>query len=118
MSEEHDASDTEKEIGPSVSLNTLKKKKLLQKSMKCALEESSERLLPKSLAQDIKLFEATQQRSAFLEDMFKAIMSVKPTSVESERCFSVGGAFVTKVRSRLSDSALSALISLKMFFKN
>ena len=52
-----------------------------------------------------------------LQTLFQALMTAKPTSVEFERTFSVGGGFATKIRSRLSDKSLSALVMLKAYFK-
>ena len=83
-----------------------------------AVEEPADRDLPKTLKEDFKLFEATKKRSEYLENLFNAVMTAKPTSVESERSFSVGGGFATKIRSRLSDKSLSALVMLKMYFKS
>ena len=60
----------------------------------------------------------SKKRSEYLENLFNAVMTAKPTSVESERSFSVGGGFATKIRSRLSDKSLSALVMLKMYFKS
>ena len=70
------------------------------------------------LTQDFKLFEATKKRSERLDKLFQALLTTKPTSVESERSFSAGGSFCTKIRSRMNDNTLSALISLKHYFKH
>ena len=48
---------------------------------------------------EFKLFEATKQRSSKLDRLCSALMTIKPTSVESERAFSMAGLFVTKIRS-------------------
>ena len=89
----------------------------LNKAIAEATAEQDEHLLPTSLAQDFKMYEATKKRTEHLEILFQSLMSVKPTSVESERTFSIGGGFATKVRSRMSDETLSALVTLKTFFK-
>ena len=70
-----------------------------------------------TLTPDFKMFEATGKRTDKLESVFQALMTVKPTSVESERAFSLGGSFCTKIRSRMGVDTLSALVSLKMHFK-
>ena len=62
---------------------------------------------------DFKLFESQKMRSKFLENIHQALLTVKPTSVESERAFSTSGSFSTKIRSRMSDDCLSALVALK-----
>ena len=77
--------------------------------------EKPGRPFPKSLAQDFKMFEATKVRTEFLETLCQSMKTAKPTSVESERSFSVGGGFSTKLRSRLEEKTLSALVFLKMF---
>ena len=99
------------------SQEMLTKKELLQKAMENAMTEKPGRPLPKSLAQDFKMFEATKVRTEFLETLCQSMKTAKPTSVESERSFSVGGGFSTKLRSRLGDKTLSALVFLKMFLR-
>jgi hypothetical protein len=66
---------------------------------------------------DFKLFESQKMRSKFLENIYQALLTVKPTSVESERAFSTSGSFSTKIRSRMSDDCLSALVALKGRFR-
>ena len=62
--------------------------------------------------------EVTNKRSERLDKLFQALLTTKPTSVESERSFSAGGSLCTKIRSRMNDNTLSALISLKQYFKH
>jgi len=45
-------------------------------------------------------------------------MTIKLTSVESERAFAAAGLYATEIRSRLGDETLDALCLLKMYFKN
>ena len=73
--------------------------------MKDAFLEQPGRKVPKSIAQYLKMFEVTRERTEIVEAVYQAVLSAEPTSVESERSFSVGGGFATKVRSRLSDRA-------------
>ena len=56
-----------------------------------------------SFLQEFNFYEKSCQRSERLELLYQALRSVKPTSVESERCFSGLGQFLTKFRTRLSD---------------
>ena len=52
-----------------------------------------------------------------LKKLYKAIGSIPPSSVESERIFSITGSFVTKVRSSLGDESIDALVFLKKYYK-
>ena len=44
-------------------------------------------------------------------------MTIKPTSVEAKRAFSALGFFVTKLRNRMSDKTLDALITMRQHHK-
>lgn len=63
-----------------------------------------------------QLFELTKKRTQNLELLYKVLLSVKPTSTDSERVFSTAGNFVTKSRNRLSDYSLHAVVFLKALF--
>ena len=66
---------------------------------------------------ETKLFEANGERTQNLEFLYQALMTGKPTSVESERCFSNAGVFATKVRPRLGDRSLCDLVFLRVYFQ-
>jgi hypothetical protein len=51
-----------------------------------------------------------------LEKLFKALKTFPPTSIEAERAFSSAGIFITKLRNRLSQTTIDALMFLKHFF--
>ena len=53
------------------------------------------------------------ERPKYLELLYKALKTIKPTSVEPERAFSAMGFFVTKIRNRMSDKTLDALITMR-----
>ena len=55
------------------------------------------------------------ERPKYLDLLFKALKTIKPTSVEAERAFSAMGWFVTKIRNRMSDKTLDALISMRQY---
>ena len=57
------------------------------------------------------------ERPKHLELLYKALKTIKPTSVESERAFSAMGFFVTKIRSSMSDKTLDALITMRQHYK-
>lgn len=80
-------------------------------------EEASAMVLSKSIIKkEFLLFEQTGKRSPNLESLYKALLSVKPTSTENERVFSISGNVVNKIRNRLSDKAINALVFLKAYF--
>ncbi|KAG5682939.1 hypothetical protein PVAND_012257 [Polypedilum vanderplanki] len=68
----------------------------------------------KWLKQEFTLFKNTGERTENFEKLYKAILCIRPTSTDVERVFSVSNNFCTKVRSRLSDKSLNALV----FFLN
>ena len=68
------------------------------------------------IKQEMKLLEATEKRPGKLEQLFKALLSIPPTSVEAERVFSAAGLFTTKLRSRLSDKSVNALCFLRSHY--
>ena len=59
--------------------------------------------------------EVTGEKTMKLKQIYKALLSVKPTSTEYERAFSVAGSFKTKVRNKLLPHKLSQLW-LKNFY--
>ena len=52
-----------------------------------------------------------------LNKLFIALQSIPPTSVESERAFSITGQFATKLRTKLADNTLNSLVFLKASYK-
>ena len=52
-----------------------------------------------------------------LELLFKALKTIKPTSVESERAFSAMGFFAPKIRNRMGDKTLDALITMRQHYQ-
>ena len=73
--------------------------------------------LNKWLKSEFTLFKNTGQRPENLQKLLNAILSIKPTSIDVERVFSVCGSFCTKIRSRLSDKSIQALVFLKYYYK-
>ena len=65
------------------------------------------------IKQKMKLLEATEKRPRKLEQLFKALLTIPPRSVEAKRTFSAAGLFATKLRSRISDKSISALSFLR-----
>lgn len=69
------------------------------------------------LKKDFDLYISSGKRTPNLDLLHNALGTIMATSTESERTFSVSGNFATKIRSRLSDKSLSALVFLKHYFK-
>ena len=57
------------------------------------------------------------ERPKYLELLFKALKTIKPTSVEAERAFSAMGFFVTKLRNRMGDETLDGLITMRKYYQ-
>lgn len=69
------------------------------------------------LKRELQRFRRTSVRGPKLEMMMMNLKTIQVTSVESERSFSIGGRFCTKLRSRLGDNILSSLTMLHFYFK-
>ena len=69
----------------------------------------------KWIKQEFILFKNTGKRTENLQKLYEALLSIKPTSTDVERVFSVSSGFCTKIRSRLSDKSLTALVFLKNY---
>jgi hypothetical protein len=70
-----------------------------------------------SLKREMAVFEANGTRPVSLERVYRALLTLPPTSVEAERSFSAAGFFVTKMRSSLSDDAIDMLCFLRSYLK-
>ena len=88
----------------------------IDKSISLFMTPSSSKIDSENLIQDLKIFEATGSRSDRLDILHKALLSLKPTSTDCERAFSIKGIFKNKTRNRLSSTKLNWLIWLKNFF--
>ena len=67
---------------------------------------------------EYNFIDVSQDIPLLLRKLFNALKCISPTSVESERAFSITGQFVTKLRTKLDDDTLSSLVFLKAFYKN
>ena len=68
------------------------------------------------IKKEIAVFQDTGERPAKIELIYRALLTLPPTSVEAERAFSAAGLFVTKLRSRLNDNTLNVLCFLRSHF--
>jgi hypothetical protein len=60
--------------------------------------------------------EATSKRTKDLDILFNALKAIKPSSVASERVFSVSGNFLSKIRTRLSHRSVDILRFFEIIF--
>ena len=89
----------------------------MKNSINKFLEEPAENITnPKILRAEFSLFEATHKRTKNLDLLFDALKTIKPSSVPSERVFSIAGNFVSKIRTRPSHRSVDILCFLKSYF--
>lgn len=101
---------------------TLKEKLQLEieNSMKIMSPEAlNENHFSKIVKKEMNLYESSNStRSYNLEQAYKYLLTIPPTSIEPERAFSAAAYMCNKFRSRLGDETLDALIFLRSYFRN
>lgn len=70
-----------------------------------------------SIDSEIKLFVSGGIRGTYLQAAYNHLLTILPTSVDCERCFSSASYIGNKIRSSLSDETLDAIIFLRAFLK-
>ena len=91
-------------------------KEAIEKSIHKFLEEPEEIISnPTTLKAEFSVFEATSKRIKNLDILFDALKTIKPSSVASERVFSISGNFVSKIKTRLSHCLVDILCFLFIF---
>ena len=72
------------------------------------------------LKSEMNLFEQTKKKpkDGYLQLLESALLTIPPTSVESERAFSIFGYFCNKIRSQLKPTTIDALLFLRHYYKN
>lgn len=68
------------------------------------------------IKKEMSLYENGGLRGLYLQQCYEYLLTVPPTSVEAERAFSSAVSFANKLRSRLKDSTLDALVFLRAYF--
>lgn len=68
-----------------------------------------------TIKKELSLFDNGRARGHHLELVYKYLLSIPPTSVEAERAFSAAGYIGNKLRSRLRDDTLDALLFLRLY---
>ena len=101
------------------------KKMTLSEEFASFLESEQNKIIPvreeirsQTVKKEMSLFEATKKRPENLEKLYRALLTIKPTSVEPERAFSAMGLFITKLRNRLNDDSIDGLIFMRQYYKN
>jgi hypothetical protein len=109
------------EPSPGTSTSTPTFESMLKKAIEnvdsVPSEVNSQQVTKNLIKREFNMYESTKKRTPNLERLFQALMTVKPTSTENERVFSLAANIVTKVRNRLSDNSINALIFLKAYFQ-
>ena len=74
--------------------------------------------LDDALAKEINHFEQAENLGPLLSNALRITKTLRPTTIDSERAFSVAGSICTKVRSSFKDNTLDNLCILKGYFNN
>ena len=74
--------------------------------------------LSKLIHQEMANFDKSTTRGVYLQKCYDMLATIKPTSVESERAFSAGGYFCSKIRSKLAPSTIDTLCFIRHFVKH
>lgn len=69
------------------------------------------------ITKEMIIFEKGGQRGKYLEQAYKSLLTIPPSSIEAERSFSAAGIICSKLRSQLGDSTLSTILLLRAHFK-
>ena len=87
-------------------------------SAPCGVENRDhDRKLDASIKAEMAVFESSGKRGRSLEQAYRYLLTVPPTSVEAERAFSAAGVLCTKLRNRLQDSTLDVLCFLRAYYR-
>jgi hypothetical protein len=81
-------------------------------------KSSTKKTLMSTIKQEMVLFENGGNRGLYLTCILNAVLTVPPTSVESERGFSSAAYLCPKLRSSLGDLTLDALCHLRAHFQH
>ncbi len=70
-----------------------------------------------TIDEEISIYEKTNIKGVKFKIIQIWLSTIQPTSTESERVFSVASSIKTKIRNRLSDKIINALVFLKYWFQ-
>ena len=87
-------------------------------SLKEQPQEKTSLNFNENLKREFQYFDRNMKRTPILEKLYEALLTVQPTSTQSERNFSLAGGVVTKTRTSLGDKEVDKLCFLKSYFLN
>ena len=73
---------------------------------------------PNNLKREFNWYDKNKKRTVLLDQLYDALITMQPTSTQSERNFSISNNILTKQRKRLLDKNLNAIAFVKSFFIN
>lgn len=118
---EEDANDEtiESEDEPPKKLSKAEELEEVLSGKKKIAEKKKPRCTSQGLLQNLKremaVFESSGDRPSSLEKLYRALLSLPPSSIEAERSFSAAGLFVTKLRTSLNDETIDTLCFLRAY---
>lgn len=112
LEEQHEPEGQRRDLTKSDELNME-----LQKIRKERVRSTHNDSLDQNVKIEMALFENGGDRGRYLTKAYEHLLTIPPTSVEPERIFSSAGLFCNKIRSRLGDATLDALIFLKTHYQ-
>lgn len=89
----------------------------IEKALSKATTTPSANNLNLVLRREMALYEGGGALGFHLKMVYNFLLTIPPTSVDSERAFSAAGILCTKFRSRLNDDTVDALCFLRGFFQ-
>jgi hypothetical protein len=70
-----------------------------------------------TVKKEMTLYEEGGSKGIYLQTAYNCLLTVPPSSVESERAFSAAGLLCSKIRSSMSDEVLDELVFLRAYYK-
>lgn len=120
VSDEEDEEPVEQQSQPQTSTSTSMHSRLMQavnRGKKVATPNpNADNLYNNSMRNAFTRYDQSGFKTIELENLYAALLTAPPTSTQSERNFSLAGAFVTKIRTRLGDKVVDPLSFLKSYF--
>ena len=106
----------ESQVRASLSLREKLQEQIAQ-SMKAIEPETQTSNLMSIIKKEMHLFENGGNWGHSLELVYQYLLSIPPTSIKPEQAFSAAGYLGSKIRSRLNDQTLNALLFLRAYFQ-